>query len=178
MKTAVITFGRMNPPTIGHEKLVNKVRAVARLESGDPLIFLSHTQNAKKDPLDYSTKISLATKAFGKIVKRSKSNTIIKVMQELENKYDNVILVVGSDRLDEMRTFLTKYNGKDYTFDSIKVVSAGERDPDAEGVSGMSASRMREYAKQDNIEEFTKGLPNNIKKDAKKIMNKVRKVLK
>ena len=178
MKTAVITFGRMNPPTIGHEKLVNKVRAVARLESGDPLIFLSHTQNAKKDPLDYSTKISLATKAFGKIVKRSKSNTIIKVMQELENRYDNVILVVGSDRLDEMRTFLTKYNGKDYTFDSIKVVSAGERDPDAEGVSGMSASRMREYAKQDNIEEFTKGLPNNIKKDAKKIMNKVRKVLK
>lgn len=178
MSKVVFSWGRMNPPTIGHEKLVNKVRTVARLEGGEPLIFLSHTQNHKKDPLDYNLKIKLAQKAFGKILTKSKSNTIIKVLQELEKKYSDVILVVGSDRVEDMRTLLEKYNGKDYTFDTIKVVSAGERDPDASDVSGMSASKMRQLATDSNLEEFTKGLPKLLQRDAKNIMNKVRKGLK
>lgn len=175
MSKAVFTFGRMNPPTVGHEKLVNKVRAVARLEKGDPLIYLSHTHKAPKDPIEYMDKIKLAKKAFGNIVKMSRANTIIKVMQELEKKYKEVVLVVGSDRVSDFNDLLKRYNGKDYTFDSIKVVSAGERDPDAEGVEGMSASKMRALAADDKEDEFKTGLPRNLQRDSSKIYNMVRK---
>ena len=178
MAKVVFSFGRLNPPTVGHLKLVEKVRAVARLEGGDPLIFLSHSQDAKKNPLDYNTKIKLAQKAFGKMVVRTKSNTIIKVLQELEKKYNEVVLVVGSDRVSSMRDLVNKYNGKDYTFDTITVVSAGERDPDADDVSGMSASKMRQLATDSNVDEFKKGLPPLLQRDAEDIMNTVRKGLK
>jgi len=196
MSKVVFTFGRMNPPTIGHEKLVNKVRAVARRQKGDPLIYLSHTQNKNKDPLDYSDKIKLAKKAFGNIVKMSRSNTIIKVMQELEKSYKEVVMVVGSDRVRDFRDLINRYNGKDYTFDKIKIVSAGERDPDAvddtetdkkkvKTVSGMSASAMRALASAGQLEDYTEdgskyigfrsGLPRTLQRDAENIMNKVRK---
>lgn len=176
---AVFTFGRMNPPTVGHEKLVNKVRTVARKERGQPFIYLSQGQDAKKNPLMYLDKIKFAQKAFGsKIVVRSKAKTIIQVMQELEKKYDDVIMVVGSDRVDSFRELLNKYNGKDYTFDSITITSAGERDPDAEGVSGMSASKMRELAKDGDENGFASGLPETLKSHAKKVYDSVRKGMK
>lgn len=178
MSKAVITFGRLNPPTVGHEKLVNKVRKVARLTKGQPLIFLSHSQDPKKNPLDYNTKLKISKNSFGNIVQRSNSNTIIKVMQELEKKYKEVVLVVGSDRVKEFDTLLQKYNGKDYTFDNIKIVSAGQRDPDADGVEGMSASKMRELAKDEDLAQFTKGLPLKVQRQAKNIMNSVRKGMK
>lgn len=174
---AVFTFGRMNPVTQGHELLVNKVRSIARLVGGEPLVYLSQTQDKKKNPLSYLDKIKFAQAAFGKIVIRSKANTIIKVLQELEKKYSDVVLVVGSDRVDSMRDLVTKYNGKDYTFDSIEVVSAGERDPDADGVEGLSASKMREFAKEGDVEMFKAGLPVRIQKDAAKVMAAVRKGL-
>jgi len=177
MSKAVFSFGRMNPPTVGHEKLVNKVRAVARAHKGDPLIYLSHTHKLPKDPLDYNDKIKLAKKAFGRIVKMSRANTIIKVLQELEKKYDEVVLVVGSDRVSDFRELVNKYNGKDYTFDTIDVVSAGERDPDADDVSGMSASKMRELATKEDLKEFKSGLPRNLQRDAENIMKMVRKGL-
>ena len=177
MSKAVFSFGRMNPPTVGHEKLVNKVRAVARAHKGDPLIYLSHTHKLPKDPLDYNDKIKLAKKAFGRIVKMSRANTIIKVLQELEKKYDEVVLVVGSDRVSDFRELVNKYNGKDYTFDTIDVVSAGERDPDANDVSGMSASKMRELATKEDLKEFKSGLPRNLQRDAENIMKMVRKGL-
>tara|TARA_A100000171_G_scaffold53091_1_gene76664 strand:- start:23088 stop:23678 length:591 start_codon:yes stop_codon:yes gene_type:complete len=177
MSKAVFTFGRMNPPTIGHEKLVNKVRAVARAHKGDPLIYLSHTHKLPKDPLEYSEKIKLAKKAFGNIVKMSRSNTIIKVLQELEKKYDEIVLVVGSDRVNEFDEFLNKYNGKDFSFDTIKTVSAGERDPDAEGAEGMSATKMRELAANEDLKNFKTGLPRNLQRDAENIMKSVRKGL-
>ena len=177
MSKAVFSFGRMNPPTVGHEKLVNKVRAVARAHKGDPLIYLSHTHNLQKDPLEYNDKIKLAKKAFGRIVKMSRANTIIKVLQELEKKYDEVVLVVGSDRVSDFRELVNKYNGKDYTFDTIDVVSAGERDPDADDVSGMSASKMRELATNEDLKEFKSGLPRNLQRDAENIMKMVRKGL-
>ena len=167
----------MNPPTVGNEKLVNKVRAVARAHKGDPLIYLSHTHKLPKDPLDYNNKIKLAKKAFGRIVKMSRANTIIKVLQELEKKYDEVVLVVGSDRVSDFRELVNKYNGKDYTFDTIDVVSAGERDPDADDVSGMSASKMRELATKEDLKEFKSGLPRNLQRDAENIMKMVRKGL-
>lgn len=175
MKTAVFTFGRMNPCTIGHEKLVDKIRSVARLEKGEPLVYLSHSQDKKKNPLQYKDKVNFAQKAFGKIVQRSNANTIIKVLQELEKKYDRVVLVVGSDRVEDMRTLIEKYNGKDYTFEDINVVSAGERDPDADDVSGMSASKMRALASEGDLDTFTQGLPVLLQRDAQKVFDLLRK---
>ena len=172
---AVFTFGRMNPPTVGHQKLVDKVKAVARLEKGEPLIFLSHSQDKKKNPLQYTDKIKFAKKSFGKVVQMSKSNTIIKVMQELEKKYSDVIMVVGSDRVDSMKELINKYNGKDYTFNSIEVVSAGARDPDADGVEGMSASKMRELATSGDEAEFISGLPKLLQRDGSSVYAAVRK---
>ena len=178
-KTVAFTFGRMNPPTVGHEKLVKKVQEVANAKNAEAQIYLSHTQNDKKDPLDYQTKIQLVQKAFGPIVKNSKSKTIIQVVQELEkNGFSDIILVVGSDRVKEFKVLLNKYNRKDYTFNSISVVSAGERDPDAEGVEGMSASKLRSLAVEGNFETFKSGLPRKIQKEAQKIYDMIRKNIK
>ena len=174
-KTAVVGWGRMNPITIGHEKLVNKIKSVARQKSATPLIYVTHSQDKKKNPLSYNDKVTLAKKAFGaKIFVKSPANTIIKVMQELEKKYDNVVLVAGSDRVPEFEGLLKKYNGKDYTFKSIEVVSAGERDPDAEGVEGMSASKMRAAAADGDFKSFRSGLPKKLQRDAKSIYDMVR----
>ena len=179
MKKAVITFGRFNPMTIGHEKLVNKVKDVSKKTSGDPHIYLSHTQDNKRNPLDYKTKVKLAQRAFGSVVKKSRARTIIEIMKELEKKkYTDVHLVVGSDRVKEFDTLLQKYNGKDYTFDSIKVESAGDRDPDAEGVSGMSATKMRVAAKTGDLKLFKKGAPSKLTDKEKEIMyNKLQAIL-
>ncbi|MCG7944787.1 MAG: hypothetical protein N0C84_00415 [Candidatus Thiodiazotropha taylori] len=177
MKTAVITFGRFNPPTVGHSKLVDKVRSVARLEKGEPMVYLSHSNDKKKNPLNYSDKIKIAQKSFGTIVKRTSSSTIIKILQELEGKYDRLIMVVGSDRVQGMRKLLNDYNGKDYDFAEIIVVSAGARDPDAEGVEGMSASKMRQAVLDDNRAGFESGLPDKVKKDSNKIFDMIAKVI-
>ena len=121
--TAVITFGRMNPPTVGHEKLVNKIISVAIDEKGTPLVYLSKTQDAKKNPLTYDQKIKYGQSLFGrKYVVKSKARTIIEVAKELQRKFDKLVVVVGSDRVDEFSDLLNKYNGKDYKYDSIKVV--------------------------------------------------------
>jgi len=170
----VISFGRMNPVTTGHEKLVNAVISTATKNGGDPLIYLSHSTDAKKNPLTYDQKIALAKNAFGsKLIVKSKARSILEVATELQNKFKELIVVVGSDRVKEFETLLNKYNGNLYTYDSIKVVSAGERDPDADDVTGMSASKMRELAKQDNVESFQKGLPRKLQSQAAKIMSMV-----
>ena len=179
MSKTVFTFGRMNPPTIGHQKLVDKVKAEAKKQGAMPHVYLSHTQNAKRDPLDYNTKIKFARKAFGPSVTKSASKTIIQVLQEIEKMgHTEVTLVVGSDRVNDFKTFLNKYNGKDYTFEKIKVMSAGQRDPDAEGAAGMSATKIRGLAQSGELEEFGKGLPSTLQSnDAKAIYNKVRNVM-
>ena len=179
MSKTVFTFGRMNPPTIGHQKLVDKVKAEAKKQGAMPHVYLSHTQNAKKDPLDYNTKIKFARKAFGPSVTKSASKTIIQVLQEIEKMgHTEVTLVVGSDRVNDFKTFLNKYNGKDFTFKKLSVVSAGQRDPDAEGTAGMSATKIRGLAQAGELEEFGKGLPSTFKSnDTKAIYNKVRKVM-
>ena len=174
-KTVVLGWGRMNPITVGHEKLVNKIKSVARANSATPLIYITHSQDAKKNPLDYDTKVTLAKKAFGNtVIQKSKSKTIMQVMKEVEGGYSKVILVVGQDRVTEFDKLLKKYNGKDYTFDSIEVVSAGDRDPDAEGVEGMSASKMRAAAASGKFDQFKSGLPRKLKRDAQDIYDLVR----
>ena len=169
MKKVVFTFGRMNPPTIGHEKLANKVKSVGASEKADVRIYLSHSSGSRtksgenKDPLDYATKIKFAQKAFGKAVHKSNSKTVIQILKELEkDKYTDVVMVVGSDRVAEFKGLLNKYNGKDYNFDSIKIVSAGARDPDAVGVEGMSASKLRGIAKAGDDKTFKQGLPSTL----------------
>ena len=161
-KTAVMSWGRMNPPTVGREKLANKVMSIAKANGATPIVYLSHSQDAKKNPLSYEDKYMFARAAFGPMIQKSNAKTIIQVMQELEKKYSDVILVVGADRIVEFETLLNKYNGKDFTFNSIKVVSAGERDPDAEGVEGMSASKMRAAAASGDEAAFKSGLPKKL----------------
>jgi hypothetical protein len=175
--TVVISFGRMNPVTVGHEKLVNKVIATAIKAKGTPAVYLSHSEDKNKNPLSYEDKIHYATKAFGSVIKKSNAKTIIEVAKSLQ-KFDNLIVVVGSDRLKEFDTLLNKYNGKDYKFKTIQAVSAGGRDPDSDGVKGMSASKMRELAANEDLAGFTKGLPKKLKSSASDMMDDVRRGMK
>ena len=179
MSKTVFAFGRMNPPTIGHQKLVDKVKSEAKKQGAMPHVYLSHTQNAKKDPLGYADKIKYARKAFGSSVTKSRSKTIIQVLQELQKMgHTEVTLVAGSDRVGEFKTFLNKYNGKDYSFDKINVISAGQRDPDAEGAAGMSATKIRGLAQSGDIDGFSKGITSGLNaRDKKAIYNKVRNVM-
>jgi hypothetical protein len=173
-KTAVISWGRMNVPTQGHEKLVNAVVNTARKVSGKPMIFLSHTNDKLKNPLTYEQKIKLAKKAFGNIIVESNAKTIIQVLKMLDSQYDNVIIVVGSDRVMEFDLFVKKYNGIEYNYTSLDVQSAGNRDPNASDVSGMSASKVRAAAASGNFNLFKSGLPTRLQSDAKKVYEMVR----
>jgi len=183
--TAIFTFGRFNPPTVGHEKLVVAVANVARREGGDYFVYPSHSQDSKKNPLDQTTKIRYMKKMFSKHKENiiiSTGKTALEIASELHDKgYTNLVMVVGSDRVQDFQRILDKYNGEDkghgfYDFDTIKVVSAGERDPDAEGVSGMSASKMREAAVEGDFKTFRSGIPSSLNdKDTKKMFNDIRK---
>lgn len=172
--TVVITFARMNPITVGHELLVQKMTQIAKKEKATPMVFLTHSNDKKKNPLQYNDKVKFAQKAFGPIVQKSPANTIVKVLQAVE-KFDNLIMVVGQDRVNQFKQLLNDYNGKDYNFKSIKIVSAGKRDPDSDNVDGMSASKMRALAADNDILQFTKGLPKKLRSSAKAIMTAVRK---
>ena len=173
-RKVVISFGRMNPPTIGHEKLVNKVKEIARKTGAKAEIYLSHTQDAKKNPLSYEDKLMAAKQAFGSIIQKAAAKTIIEVMKMLDQKYGQVTLVVGQDRVADFESLLNKYNGKEFNFSSINVVSAGERDPDADGVEGMSASKMRDAAKSGKKDLFKSGLPKNLQSHADDVYDMVR----
>jgi hypothetical protein len=175
MKPVAITFGRMNPPTIGHQKLVDHLHSIAKKHGADAEVHLSHTQDSKKNPLSHGQKVGLARKAFGSSVQSGPHKTIIDVMKHLHKQgRKEVHVVVGGDRHKEMHELLHKYNGKDYHFDKIHVHSAGDRDPDAEGAEGMSASKMREHAKNKNHEGFKSGLPEKLRSSSHRVMKMVR----
>jgi len=176
MKTCHFTFGRFNPPTIGHEKLLRAVASQAG--SGDYLIYPSQTFKKPNNPLPYEYKIEIMQKMFpwAKIETEACCNTIIKVAQDMMMKeYTDIVMVVGSDRVADFDKLLQKQNSIDYAFKTIKVISAGDRDPDGEGASGMSASKMREAAKDVKTTEFIKGIPDTLNTDEKmELMQKVR----
>jgi len=155
--TAVMAFGRMNPPTIGHAKLVDAIKS----QPGDPFIFLSQSQKPKTDPLAFEDKLRYAKFFFPNVtIGNPQVKTIIQALQKVESLgYQQLIYVAGSDRVQAFEELLNKYNGKDFTFKSIKVISAGERDPDADGAEGMSASKMRQAAADNDIESFKQGVP-------------------
>jgi len=157
-RTASMAFGRMNPPTIGHAKLVDAVKA----QGGDPYIFLSQSQKPKTDPLTFADKLRYAKFFFPEVtIGNPEVKTIIQALQKIDALgYDNLVYVAGSDRVPAFEELINKYNGVEYNFKSIKVVSAGERDPDAEGAEGMSASKMRAAAAAGDLESFKQGVPN------------------
>ena len=156
-KVAVTAFGRLNPPTIGHEKLVEKVKSF----EGDHYIFLSQTQKPKDNPLPFDVKLEFAKKFFpGVNVGHPSVRTPIQMLQMLEKLgYTDIIYVAGSDRVASFEKLFNDYNGKEYNFDSITVENAGERDPDADGAEGMSASKMRAAAAAGDFESFAQGVP-------------------
>ena len=188
MSTAVFAFGRFNPPTIGHEKLVNAVIAVNQREGGTALIYGSHSEDNKKNPLSHVQKFKYLKKMFPRQKKilqsNSKARTVLEIAVELSGKHNKLILIAGSDRVSEFKSLLNTYNGKKakhglYEFEEIDVISAGERDPDADGASGMSASKMRTAATQGDFESFLLGASDELTvKDKRNMMNDVRKGLK
>lgn len=176
-KKIVFSFGRMNPPTVGHEKLVNKIKSEAKTRGADARLYLSHTSNKEKDPLTYDEKAKYAKKAFG-IFKKSRARTIIEVAKELEaDGYTDIVLVFGEDRDAEMVNLIKRYNGKDFNFNSINSVSAGKRDPNAKGVEGISGTKLRELAKTGKIGDFKKALASKLSdREKTAIYNQIRKV--
>ena len=188
MSTAVFAFGRFNPPTIGHEKLINAVIAVSQREGATALIYGSHSQDSRKNPLSHSEKFKYLKKMFPRQKKilqsSSKARNIMEIAAEMSEKHNKLILIAGSDRVTEFKSLLNSYNGKKskhgfYEFEEIDVVSAGERDPDADGASGMSASKMREAAIKGDFESFLMGASEELTiKDKRNMMNDVRKGLK
>ena len=174
--TLTITFGRFNPPTVGHEKLLKAAKRVAGPQ-GDLLIFPSRTQDKKKNPLSPSEKINFMKKMFPEfeelIVDDEEMKSIFNVLvSAAQQGYRSINIVVGSDRKTEFENLANKYNGDLYEFDEINVVSAGSRDADAEGVVGMSASKMRKAAADDKFDDFKKGIPNTLDDAGKKRMFK------
>ncbi|AIX25591.1 cytitidyltransferase [Synechococcus phage ACG-2014a] len=167
--TISITFGRFNPPTIGHEKLLDKVAREAKSSGGEYRIYPSRSEDPKKNPLDAGTKIKYMRMAYpdhsNAIVNSPDMRTIFDVLSALDaDGYSSVNIVVGGDRVSEFNSLAQKYNGDLYTFDEIKVVSAGDRDPDSDGVSGMSASKMRKAAVEGDFESFDSGIPSGLSK--------------
>ena len=165
-----ITFGRFNPPTIGHEKLLDKVAKEAKTSGGEYRIYPSRSEDPKKNPLDAGTKIKYMRQAYpdhaNAIVDSPDMRTIFDVLSAIDNDgYSSVNIVVGGDRVSEFNSLAQKYNGDLYTFDEIKVVSAGGRDPDAEGVEGMSASKLRKAAAEDDFDTFSKGMSKGLGKE-------------
>ena len=184
MRTVVLGWGRMNPITSGHELLVNKIKEVAKKNRATPIIYISHSQDAKKNPLSYDDKIMLAKRAFGNIIQKSNSKTIMQIMKELEDRFDKVILVAGDDRVAEFSKLLNKYNGSEYNISEIEVVSAGKRaDPDSDAAkdmsaANMSASVMRKLASEGDLAGFKKGLPKRLQADAQDVYDLVRSGMK
>ena len=163
--TAVFAFGRFNPPTIGHKKLLDKLESTAQQVNGKAFLFLSHKQNNKTDPLSHKEKTDYLKMFYPKLAIGDPAvKTIIQALQKIEAEgRTRIVMVAGSDRVAEFQKLLNQYNGKPdkqgnllYKFDNIDVVSAGERDPDQDGASGASASKARELANKGQEHEFSK----------------------
>ncbi len=171
----VFAFGRLNPPTIGHQKLIDKVITMAKRVKGLPVLYVSASQDKNKNPLTAKQKLDYLKKIYPRGIQlmpaTGNERTFMEILKNrFDKRYTDVYMVAGSDRVLEFKKLIKKYNGKDYNFDTVNVVSAGERDPDAEGVTGMSASKMRALAKQNNYKDFRSGLMKNTKeKDAMKL---------
>lgn len=177
-KSVVFAFGRFNPPTIGHELLVRAVRKLAQQRKADHVIYASASHDAKKNPLDVTKKVGYLRHMFPNtnfVPAGGEERTFIEAAKALNKRYKNIIMIAGSDRVPAFKKLLNDYNGKEYHFDTIEVVSAGERDPDADDATGMSASKMRALAVKGDYLQFKKGLPTTMRDiDGRRLMNDIR----
>jgi len=177
-----VVFGRFNPPTVGHKKLLDAAKKAAG--KSNLKIYPSRTQDAKKNPYDPDEKVDVMRQMFPdhaeSIVNDPNSKTIFDVLKQAhQDGHSSIKIVVGGDRVKEFEKLSSSYNGKLYDFSGVETVSAGERDPDSEGVEGMSASKMRKAAADNDFESFRKGIPTSIDdKTAKNMMNSLRKKMK
>ena len=183
-KPVVMAFGRMNPPTIGHEKLVDRVKQIAKDYNAPHHVIISHSVDAKKNPLDAQTKLKHAKRFFPNTnieVSSKEQPTFLQHAARLNQMgHDHLIMVAGSDRVKEYEDKLKQYNGTAkgslFNFKKIEVKSAGQRDPDAEGAEGMSASKMREHAQNNDFNSFKQGVPSHLpEKHARELFRDVRK---
>ena len=174
-----VAFGRFNPPTTGHEKLLDTVASSS--DDGDYVIVPSRSQDKKKNPLDADQKVAVMRQMFPnhseRIVNDPQNRTIFDVLKKAHmDGYAGVRIVGGADRQKEFDKLINNYNGLKYDFDTVEVRSAGDRDPDAEDITGMSASKQRKYAAENDFENFLKGVPTAMnKKVAKDLFNNIRK---
>ena len=179
--TATVAFGRFNPPTVGHEKLMNAAKSASK--GGDYGIYPSRSQDDKKNPLSPDEKIAFMRQLYPKhgerIVNDGEMKTIFNVLKKAnEDGYSSINIVVGADRQAEFEKLALKYNGELYDFEDINVVSAGDRDPDAEGIEGMSASKLRKAASEDDFKTWLSGMPSKVdEKLAKSIFSSVKRKL-
>lgn len=180
-KAIVIAFGRFNPPTTGHELLVNKTTKFAQSKRAEYQIWVTHTVDKKKNPLPQDRKLYFMKRMFGENInfigtKAPDQRTIIEVAKSLNKKYDELYIVAGSDRVPQYQKLLNDYNGKEYEFKKIQVVSSGKRDPDSDSAEGMSATKMRDAAVKGDFTKFKSGIPAKMTvADAKRMFNEVRK---
>ena len=180
--TLTVVFGRFNPPTVGHEKLLKSADRMA--EGDDFKVYPSRTQDPKKNPLDADMKVSYMKKMFSdykeNIVNDPNMRSIFDVLVAAnEDGYDNINIVVGADRQAEFENLAQKYNGELYEFNQIRVISAGARDSEAEGVEGMSASKMRKAVVEDDFASFRRGTPKTLDDgDTQALFNAVRSGMK
>ena len=176
----VITFGRFNPPTVGHEKLLKSASSEASRLGYDLKIYPSRSVDAKKNPLQPGAKIEYMKKMFPDYEESIKDDpnarTIFDVLEGCFNLgYKAVTIVVGQDRLSEFQSLAQKYNGDLYDFEDLQVISGGARDPDSEGIEGMSASKMRDAVAKDDFKAFAKGIPNIGNMEKKNLFNLIQK---
>ena len=179
--TLTIAFGRFNPPTTGHEKLLDTVAKSS--DDGDYIIVPSRSQDKKKNPLDADQKVAVMRQMFPnhseRIVNDAQNRTIFDVLKKAHNDgYTNVRIVAGQDRVKEFDKLSQNYNGQLYQFDNMEVVSSGDRDPDSDGVEGLSSSRMRLAAAEGDFKTFRAGLPEGIpRKSAMGLFDTVRQTM-
>ena len=175
-------FGRFNPPTTGHEKLLDNVSTSS--DDGDYVIVPSRSQDKKKNPLDADSKVEVMKQMFpnhsGKIVNDPANRTIFDVLKKAHTDgYSGVRIVGGADRQKEFDKLVNTYNGKMYQFDKVEVRSAGDRDPDGDGIEGMSASKQRKFAADDNFDGFLQGVPSSMNRQmAKQLFKNIRTAMK
>ena len=180
-KKIVFAFGRFQPPTTGHELLVRAVERLASTHNASHVIYASRTQDKTKNPLPVDRKVYYLKRMFptAKFMAAGPSTrTFIEVAKELNKKHKDIIMVAGSDRVVEYTKLLNQYNGKEFNFNTIQVVSAGERDPDSDDATGMSGTKMREAAKKGDFDTFKKGLPTTLTTmDGRRLMNEIRQAM-
>lgn len=179
--TLTVAFGRFNPPTTGHEKLLDTVASSS--DDGDYIIVPSRSQDKKKNPLDPDTKISIMRQMYPnhseKIVNDPQNRTIFDVLKKAHmDGYAGIRIIGGGDRVAEFEKLSNNYNGKLYAFDNVEVLSAGDRDPDGDDVSGMSASKQRKAAAEGDFVSFRKGVPSSLNnKQARELYNTLRSAM-